>query len=163
MLDRVLANEIGQTLENFRRSFDRIFESSYAPSRQSGGNTDGSEWVFTPTVETGWTNDHLYLRVVLPGVTEEDMNVTIQGSQLWIRGERRVPEYFQKGDGTFHRGLTYGKFERILDLPAGLDVEKMEAQLHDGILDVSIPLAAAMKPKQIRISTGEKRRELVAA
>jgi HSP20 family protein len=156
----MFTNEIEQTLDHFRRSFDRFFEGSYTPSRQIG-SADGTEWVFTPTVETGWTSDHLYLRVVLPGVTERDMNLTIQGNQLWIRGERQAPEYVQK-NGTFYRGLTYGKFERIVDLPGGLDLDKMEANLHEGVLDIRIPLAAAMKPKTVRIATGEPRHVLAA-
>ena len=71
--------------------------------------------------------------------TEKDLNVTVQGNQLYIPGER------------------------VLDLPAGLDVEKLEAHLHDGLLDVRIPLASAMKPKQIRISTpGETAKQIAA-
>lgn len=69
-----------------------------------------------------------------------------------MQGERKAPENFGK-EGYVWTTIPYGKFERVLDLPAGLDVEKLEAHLHDGLLDLRIPLASAMKPKQISIST----------
>jgi HSP20 family protein len=52
------------------------------------------------------------------------------------------------------RELTYGKFESMIDLPGGLELEKLEAHLHDGVLDIRIPVAAAMKPREIPISAG---------
>ncbi len=142
-----------------RRSIDQLFENFFGatPRQASGRNT---EWSFTPAVESGWTDDHLNLRVVLPGVTDKDVKVTVQGNQLYIQGERKAPENFGK-DGYVWSQLPYGKFERVLDLPAGLDLEKLQAHLHDGVLDIQIPLAATMKPKQISITAG-KAREIAA-
>jgi HSP20 family molecular chaperone IbpA len=65
-------------------------------------------------------------------------------------------------NGTYYSGLAYGKFEAVVDLPAGLDLDKMEAHLHEGVLDIQIPLSVAMKPKQIRVSAEEPRRTLAA-
>jgi HSP20 family protein len=58
--------------------------------------------------------------------------------------------------------LPYGKFERTLDLPSGLDMEKVQAHLHDGLLDIRIPVVQAVKPKQIPISTGPGQKALAA-
>lgn len=160
MLDRMIANEMGQTLENFRRTFDRFFEGNYPATRHfETGN--GSETFFTPATETGWTKDDLNLRVIVPGVRQDDVEVTVQGNQLFIRGERKAPEYTEKASA-FYSGLVYGRFERVLDLPNGLELNKMQVHLHDGILDIWIPKAAEMKPKKIQIGTGDSRRALVA-
>lgn len=161
MLDRMIANEIGQTLENFRRTFDRFFEGSYPATRQIGTSADGTETYFTPALETGWTHDDLNLRFIVPGVSREDVEVTVQGNQLLVRGERKAPEYTEK-EGAFYSGLAYGKFERVVDLPNGLELNKMQVHLHDGILEIWIPKTAEMKPKKIQIGTGEPRRALVA-
>ncbi len=97
---------------------------------------------------------------MLPGVTDKDVKVTVQGNQLYIQGERPAPQNFGK-EGYVWSQLPYGKFERVLDLPAGLDIEKLQAHLHDGVLDIRIPLAATMKPKQISITAG-KPKEIAA-
>jgi HSP20 family protein len=140
-------------LNDFRRSFDQVFENFYSSTRRASGGERSSEWAFTPAVETGWTDDYLNLRVVLPGVAQNDLKMTVQGNQLTIQGERRLPENFGS-EGAAYTQLAYGKFERVLELPGGLDMDKLQATLHDGMLDVRIPVAAAVKPKQINISVG---------
>lgn len=145
-------------LADFRRTFDQIFDA-FGPQRR----LSGSEWSFAPAVETGWTDDFLNLRVVLPAVREEDLKLTVQGNQLAIQGERRAPEEFGK-KGTVYNQMHYGRFERTLQLPAGLDMDKLQAHLHDGVLDIRVPVADAVKPRQIPISvgTGDAQKALAA-
>lgn len=133
-----------------RTFFDEFFESFWnaAPARSA---RSAREWSFLPPVESGWTEEHLNLRLVIPGVSEKDVTVTVQGNQLYVQGERKAPEGFGK-EGYVWNAIPYGKFERVLELPTGLNVEKLEAHLHDGLLDIRIPLASTMKPKQIPIS-----------
>ena len=71
-------------LNDFRRSFDQLFENVQTGGRHPQAGTQ-PEWSFTPAVETGWTDDHLNLRVVLPGVAEKDLKMTIQGNSLIIQ------------------------------------------------------------------------------
>jgi HSP20 family protein len=137
--------------DNFRRSFDRLFDD-FGASRAIGSEAPLS-WTFAPAVETGWTENHFNLRLVVPGMTENDLKVTVQGNQLYVQGERKEPKELSKSDCSF-RELTYGKFESMIDLPGGLELEKLEAHLHDGVLDIRIPVAAAMKPREIPISAG---------
>ena len=144
-------------MNEFRRAFDQAFENAFSPARRSGS----TEWTFVPAVETGWTDDNLNLRVVVPGVTEQDLKLTVQGNQITIAGERKAPENFAK-EGMAYNLMPYGKFERTLELPAGLDVDKLQARLHEGILDLQIPVAQAVKPKQIPIATGGETRKIAA-
>ena len=148
-------------LSDFRRAFDQVFDNFYNTSRRVGG-ADRAEFSFTPAVETGWTEDYLNLRVVLPGVTEKDLKMTVQGNQLSLTGERKLPEGFGK-EGTIHNQMAYGNFERTLDLPHGLDLDKVQAHLHDGVLDIRIPVAQAVKPKQVPISGGKSDAKTLAA
>ena len=161
MLDRMIANEMGHTLENFRRTFDRFFDDNYPTTRHLGTNGNGTETFFTLPVETGWTKDDLNLRFIVPGVSRDAVEVTIQGNQLLIRGERKAPEYTER-ESTFYSGLPYGRFERVVDLPNGLELSRMDVHLHDGILDIWIPKTTEMKPKKIQIGTGDSRRALVS-
>src|SRR5258708_7841655 len=82
---------------DIRRSFDQLFENFFtATPRRAASSQGNADWSFSPPVETGWTADHLSLRVVVPGVTEKDVKVTVQGNQLYIQGERKPPENFGK-------------------------------------------------------------------
>ena len=136
-----------------RRDMDRFlgtFEGESAP------------WNAVPAVETGWTDDHLNLRLVLPGVPDDSLEMTVQGNQLVVRGERPAPENFAT-KGATHFRLPYGKFERKVDLPNGLDTDKIEAQLHHGVLDVRIPVSEAVKPRRIEIQGKPKSARKIAA
>jgi len=137
--------------DDFRRSFDRLLEG-FGSSRAICSEVPFA-WTFAPAVETGWTEDHFNLRLIVPGVTENDLKVTVQGNQLYVQGERKEPKELSKSDYSF-RELIYGKFESMISLPGGLELDKLEAHLHDGVLDIRIPVAETMKPREIPISAG---------
>jgi HSP20 family protein len=162
MLSTVFTNDIRQTLDQFRRSVDHLFTDfyGYPTERQAGNTPERQEWAFSPMLETAWDDSALRLRAILPGVRQGDVNVSLQGNQLVITGERKAPEGFGK-NGYTH--LTYGKFSTALGLPNGLDVEKVRCELHEGVLDISIPVAESMKPRQIQIQvTGEQQKAIGA-
>ena len=153
----MFAKNVWDELGDFRRSFDQMFDNFYTSARRSGGQ----EGVFLPAVETGWTDDFVNLRVVLPGVHQEDLKLSIEGGHLVIQGERKAPKDFGK-EGAVYNQLAYGKFERRMELPNGLDLDNLQANLHDGLLDIRIPVAAAVKPKQINITAGPEHKTLTA-
>lgn len=158
----VLTGDVRQTLDRFRRSIDQLFENFYGYPMESGRQGSvgsGSQWMFAPVVESAWDDNHLRLRTVLPGVTQNDVKVSIQNNQLVIEGERKTPDGFQKNNVTH---LSYGKFYSALTLPSGLDLDKMNARLHDGVLDIDIPVSEKMKARQIQIQTGEQRKGITA-
>ncbi len=142
-----------------RRSFDRVFDNFYTQTHQGG--RENTDIAFRPAVETGWTDDHLNMRFVVPGVRQQDLKLAVHGSQLVLEGERHAPDNFG-AEGTVNQQIAYGKFQRVIDLPNNLDTEHMQAHLHDGFLDVRIPLAQSMKPKQVQITAGEKAKTLTA-
>ena len=150
MLNTVFSNDIRQTLEHFRRSVDQMFDnfSGYRAERATGIPAEGTEWTFSPVLETGWDDNKLRLRAVLPGVRQNDVNVNLQRNQLVITGERKAPEGLTNNAYT---QLMYGKFFTSVTLPSGLETDKVSCQLQDGVLDISIPVAEAMKPRQIPI------------
>jgi HSP20 family protein len=150
MLSTVFSNDIRQTLDQFRRSVDHLFDNfyGYPTDRPAGASPERQEWSFSPMLETAWDESALRLRAILPGVRQGDVNVALQGNQLVIDGERKAPEGFGKSGFTH---LTYGRFSTSVALPNGLDVEKVRCELHDGVLDIWIPVAESMKPRQIPI------------
>jgi HSP20 family protein len=161
MLNTLFSNDVRQTLDQFRRSVDQMFENFYGPQSQASGSTSTGErgWVFSPVLESGWNDQFLNLRAILPGIDEKDVRVTVQNNQLVIEGERKAPETLEK---SAYRQLAYGKFYTALTLPSGLDTEHVQCRLHNGILEIQMPITEASKPKQIQIQTGDTRKAINA-
>jgi HSP20 family protein len=161
MLSTVFTNDIRQTLDQFRRSVDQLFDTAYGypADRGASGASERNEWTFSPALETAWDENALRLRAILPGVRQDDVKVAMHANQLVISGERRAPEAFEK-NGFTH--LSYGKFSTSVALPNGLEVDKVNCQLHDGILDITIPVAEAMKPRQIPVQGGGSQKTIAA-
>lgn len=160
MLSTLFTNDVRQTLDQFRRSVDQMFDNFYGQALPVGANGTGEKtWTFSPVVESGWNDHFLNLRAILPGVAEKDVHVSVQNNQLVIEGERKAPEGFDKNAFT---QLAYGKFYTALTLPTGLDVDHVSCRLYNGILEIQVPITEASKPKQIQIQTGEERKAIHA-
>jgi HSP20 family protein len=162
MLNTVFAHEVRQTLDHFRRSVDQLFENVYgfnAPRAALHGTSEPAEYNFSPVLESGWTEHHLEIRAILPGVPAEDVSVSVRNNQLVIEGERKPPQGFAKHAFT---QLAYGRFYTAVTMPTCLDLEKLSCRMHEGVLDISIPVAESMKPRQIKIETGEARKAIGA-
>lgn len=160
MLSTLFANDVRQTLDHFRRSVDQMFDNVYGQPLPAGAPANGERaWTFSPVVESGWNENYLNLRAILPGVAEKDVLVSVHNNQLIIEGERKAPEGFEKN--TFTQ-LAYGKFWTAVTLPGGLDVEHVNCRLWNGMLDIQIPIMESSKPKQIQIQTGESRKAINA-
>ena len=161
MLNTFVTNDVRQTLDQFRRSVDQMFENFYGESSQPNtrGTSAEANWTFRPVIESGWNDHFLSLRAILPGVAEKDVQVTVQNNQLILQGERKAPEGWEKNAFT---QMTYGKFHAAVTLPSGLDVDHVRCQLRHGVLDIQVPILEASKPKQVQIETGEGNKAISA-
>jgi len=162
MLNTQFTNDVRQTLDHFRRSVDQLFDNFYPTPNYRAlpeGQSRGQEYAFSPAVESFWTENELYLRTILPGVRSDDVKVSVQNNQLLIEGERKAPEKWGKNSWL---QMPYGKFYTAVDLPGHLNFEKVQCSLHDGVLDVTVPIAESSKPRQIQIQTGEGRKSISA-
>ena len=96
------------------------------------------------------TEDALVLTVELPGLTREDVQITLENNMLTLAGERNF-EKESKGE-TFHRiERSYGAFSRAFTLPANVKTDKVEAVFNDGLLQVTLPKVEESKPRKIEI------------
>jgi HSP20 family protein len=161
MLNTLFTNDVRQTLDQFRRSVDQMFDNFYGYQTQPTGSPASGErtLTFSPVVESGWNDSFLTLRAILPGVSEKDVQVSVQNNQLVIEGERKAPDGFEKNT---YMQMAYGKFYTALTLPSGLDVDHVNCRLHNGVLDIQVPILEARKPKQIQIQTGAAQKAIGA-
>ena len=108
------------------------------------------EVVTLPACDLEETDSHWLMSVDLPGVAKKDISIEVKDDQLVITGERKSEN---KKRGFSER--YYGKFQRALTLPSGVDPEKIEANYQDGVLTVAIAKAESVKPRQIKITEGK--------
>jgi HSP20 family protein len=110
---------------------------------------------FVPAVDVYEDEQNVMLKLEVPGVNEEDLNVSLENSTLTVSGERKFEK--EEKEENFHRiERRYGSFTRTFRLPSTVDPEKVEAAYDKGILKITLAKRAEAKPKQIKVSTTEK-------
>ncbi|WPM31912.1 Hsp20/alpha crystallin family protein [Hydrogenobacter sp. T-2] len=130
-------------IERIRREFDRLLDELVP--REEG------ERVFAPVVDVYETDQELVVKVELPGVKKENVEVSIRDNALYIRGEKK--EEKEEKTETYHRvERVYGRFERVLPLPTDVKVESAKAEFKDGVLEIRIPKAESSQEKKIEIT-----------
>ena len=107
------------------------------------------EWL--PPADITETEDRVLVKAELPGIEEKDIDLSISGNLLTIRGEKKRLKEEQDGDH-YLGDRYYGSFHRIFQLPADIVQEKAEATFDKGVLKISIPKAEESKIKKIAIN-----------
>lgn len=129
-----------------REPFFRLFDSFF------NGDAQGEEtraWV--PPVDIQENADAYLFHAELPGMSKEDIHITLENSVLRLSGERKFEKDAKKEN--YHRvERTYGTFTRTFTLPTQVDAEKVQAAFENGILTVTVPKAEMAKPRRIAIS-----------
>jgi HSP20 family protein len=110
-----------------------------------------AERAWLPAVDMHETKDDLVLRVEVPGVREKDVTVSITGDLLTIKGERRWGEDEGRERKLLHVERGYGRFERVMQLPLAVQADKVRATYRDGVLEITLPKAEELKPREIKI------------
>lgn len=96
-------------------------------------------------------NDRFHVELDLPGVKQEDLEVTFEKGALSITAERKAPEGEQRTNWHDERG--YGKVTRIVSLPESADTESIDADLVNGVLHISVSKKPEAQPRRIEIRT----------
>ncbi len=109
---------------------------------------------FLPPVDILEDEHNITLQAEIPGVKEEDLNITLENNLLTIAGERKFKDEEKKEN--FHRiERRYGKFTRTFTLPAGVDFHNVVATFENGVLNVKLPKHEEFKPKQVKIGVNK--------
>jgi HSP20 family protein len=136
------------------RMFDEVFGSlARTGSRQQGEVP--SQWA--PALEVLQEDGDIVVRAELPGVKQEDVDITFHNGVLTVSGVRQAEEQ-KEGSGYYVRERRYGSFRRSMSLPQGTDESSIRARFQDGVLEVRVVGAAAVQePKRIQIEgSGEQ-------
>jgi HSP20 family protein len=128
--------EADHPFESFRREMDRMFDTFF------GGSLKPSSWQgLSPALEMDDTGKELVITAELPGVTEADVDVSLLGDVLTIKGEKKA-EHEEKNGDRHYTERRYGAFTRSVRLPFEVGEEAVEAIFDKGILKIRIPKPA---------------------
>ena len=131
-----------------RRHIDRLFDGFFFSPATEGRSQD----TWAPVVDIREREDGITVSTELPGLTSDDVKVTVDNGVLSISGEKRREFEEGKEGSNYHLvERQYGRFERSFTLPRSVDADKVTAKFENGVLNVVLPKSEKAKPKQIAV------------
>jgi HSP20 family protein len=127
-----------------RQAVDRLLDDAFARGTESRGT---GAWLLPMDAYT--TSDTIVIRADVPGISPEDLEITLEGDTLTIRGEITREDVDDRKYVLIERPT--GKFERTLNINTPIDHDKVEASFENGVLTLTLPKAEAIKPRQITV------------
>ena len=127
-----------------QREMDQVLDHFFGPA--TGGSVSP---VFAPSAL--WEEEGRWgLEVELPGIKQENIDITLEKDSLRITAERAMPEENRK---FIHQERSYGKVQRLIKLPDTVDSENIDAELKDGVLRLYLTKRPELQPKKVQIKT----------
>ena len=136
-----------EELSNWHRDIDELFGRFLQRPESSFQSR-------VPRMETYRKDNDYVVKVDLPGVNPQDVHVETEGNLLTISGERKGEER-----GSEYRETFYGKFERQITLPQGVEADKVTANYQHGVLEIRVPLPAQLAARKVPIQIEEKEKK----
>ena len=132
------------TFTSLQREMDRLFEDFF----RRGG-------LMRPSVDVVETDDTVVVKAELPGMEPKDVDISVSGDKLTIKGERKA-EKEEKGKTFYRMERCYGSFCRTVELPVSVEADKAKADYKNGVLEITLPKTEQVKAKKIPIKTNDQ-------
>lgn len=128
-------------LMHWHREMDRLFDDAFRhwgwPSVNTGLRSDRTI-SFSPRLNVASSDKEYTITLEAPGLEDKDIQLDLQDRTLFIRGEKRQ-EKEEKDQHFYRMERSYGRFQRILELPTDVDLEAIQAKMNKGVLTISLP------------------------
>jgi HSP20 family protein len=141
---------------SFRSEMDRLFDSfatGFGLPRFATFDADSPPAFRAPAVDVTEAGDAFKITAEMPGISEKDVQVSVSGDMLTIRGEKRQ-EREDKQTNAHLTERSYGMFQRSFQIPNGIDRDGISADFSNGVLTLTLPKTAELAPKQIEVKAG---------
>jgi len=142
-----------QELDEMEQRLDEAFGHPFLPAMWRRLPRAVTEWA--PAIEVFEKEDKFVVKAEVPGIKEEDIDISVIGDTLTIKGEKKA-ETETKEEDYYCCERSYGSFFRSIALPSNVDINKIEADCEDGVLEISLPKTAEVKPKKVTVSARKK-------
>lgn len=136
-------------IEGLQSDLNRLFDSSLLNLSSDLSENQISNWL--PSTDIHDSGDKLVVKADLPGLDKDDIEVSVQGNTLFIRGEKKHEEKIEDM-GYLRSERFFGQFERALPLSDDIDSSKVDASYKNGVLTVTVAKREEAKPKQITVN-----------
>jgi HSP20 family protein len=138
----------GNLVRRFRDEMDRLFEDfGFDNLTRSLPNPEAlGLGMWAPEVEVFEREGEMVVRADLPGLTKDDIKIDLTENAITIDGERKQ-EYEESENGYYRSERSYGRFQRRIPLPAGVDIDTANAEFRDGVLEVTLAVSEVRKHK----------------
>jgi HSP20 family protein len=142
-------------LANFRSEMNQLFDSYLREPFGSLSDTMNSWGRWAPSLDVSENDREVTVRAEIPGVDPNQIDITVTGDRLTISGEKK--EMLENKDReVHHRETRYGSFSRTLQLPTGVDAQKVSADYTNGVLTVTLQKTPSAKATKIPIKTNSE-------
>lgn len=142
-------------IDTLQRQFDRLFEDTLTSTARS----ELKAFTRIPAAELEETADAIHLKIELPGIDAKELDVEVMEDAVSVKGERKFEA--KSGTNSENKGATrsefhYGKFQRVIPLPARIQNTQVQAEYKDGILNLTLPKTPEEKNKVVKVSLGDQ-------
>jgi len=134
-------------LATLREEMNRLLDGNMAAFGREAGLFSG----WSPALDVYQDKDNVYVKVELPGMKKEEIDISLHEGMLTISGERKQEGEVHEGE-SFRTERFFGRFHRTITLPTLVDGTRVKATYEEGILTVELPKAEEAKPKQIQVN-----------
>jgi HSP20 family protein len=139
-------------MDRFRRDFDELFD------RLVGFRRRGEKGIeLEPAIESYVEGDKLVVRADLPGIDPKDVEITVTGDLLTIKGSRQERRE-EKERNFVVKEVSYGSFERSITLPSGIKTEDIKASYKDGVLELTAPAPKELAARKVPVEIEAQRK-----
>jgi len=132
-------------IDSLQDEMNRLFNDFFSPDERLLG-----EMEFTPSVDISENKNEIVIEADLPGMEEKDIDVSIAGDLLTIKGERK-DEKEEKEEDYYRKERVYGSFSRQITLPKHIKREDVKAKFKNGVLKITLPKSEDYKEKEVKI------------
>lgn len=137
-------------MDRLRERMNNFFDFSLSRFFDDFGKIDLFQRAWGPPVDIFESNDEIHIKVDLPGINKNDIDISILGNRLFIKGEKKLEKKEEK-KGHLRAERFYGSFQRMIDIPQGVKESEVKGTYKDGVLEITLPKKDGLKPKQIKI------------
>lgn len=142
----LLHRRMNDLFDDFFEGFEEMYTGGRLPLMRSE-----AKWLAeSPSFEVSETDEEFRVKAELPGMDEKDIDISLEGNALTIRGEKKR-ELEEKRRDYHVSEMSFGEFSRTFTLPDGVDRDKAKAQFKKGVLTLSLPKTEQMKAQRKRI------------
>lgn len=145
--------EPAREMASLQSEVNRLFSTFFDTPTTAAANGALRRWM--PAMDMVEGDDHYVLHADLPGLTERDVRIELEGDVLTIAGERKAEQHARK-DGFVRLERAFGAFSRSLTLPEGVDPDGITASFVNGVLEVRVPKPEQRRPRRVAIQVGDK-------